>query len=490
MKHKKISIKWKIFAYLIAFVALLLMILWLFQTVYLGVFYKMIKTNELNDAMDNIQSVIDEEGLDEAVQTISERYDICILITDTLGNELYSSHVANDCLVHKMSAFELFGYCSDVSAAGGDLEFTIRKADFFEIYKEDGHENFGRFDELPNMPSDDSSSVMLVSMQQDVNGQQIVLFLNSVITPVDATVTTLRIQLIYISLILVVLSLILALFISRRVSKSIIKVNDSAKKLSKGEFDIRFSGHDYKEISELSDTLNYTANELAKTEKLQKELIANVSHDLRTPLTMITGYAEVIRDIPNESTPENLQVIIDEAKRLSLLVNDLLDISKLQSGVTELKIAKYDLTKSIKSVINRYSKLVGQDGYKLNFEYEKNVFVEADEFKIYQVIYNFISNAINFTGTDKKVKVVQKVLDDVVRVEVIDTGDGIGKKEKANVWQRYYKSDKNHKRGIVGTGLGLSIVKNILDLHGAKYGVESERGKGSCFWFELKLCKE
>lgn len=490
LKHEKISIKWKIFAYLFTFVVLLLLILWVFQTVYLGVFYKMIKMRELDDAMENVQSVMAEEDLDSAIETISERYDICIFISDKMGNELYSSHVANDCIIHKMSNYSLSDYYFQALAAGGSLEVKINETDFFDGFKEIRNEVRDRFEELPNMPVDNTASVMQVSIQTTSDGKEVVVFLNSIITPVDATVKTLRIQLIYISAILVVLSLILALFISKRVSKSIIKVNESAKKLAKGNFEVKFSGRDYKEISELSDTLNYTTMELAKTEKLQKELIANVSHDLRTPLTMITGYAEVMRDIPYESTPENLQVIIDEANRLSILVNDLLDISKLQSGVSELKIAKYDITQSIKSVINRYSKLINQDGYKLEFEYEKNVFVEADEFKIYQVIYNFINNAINYTGVDKKVTVKQKIMDDVVRVEVIDTGFGISEDEINNVWERYYKIDKEHKRSLVGSGLGLSIVKNILELHGSKFGVESVEGKGSCFWFELKLCKE
>ena len=450
----------------------------------------MIKMRELDNAMENVKSVIAEEDLSSAIQTISERYDICILVSDTIGNELYTSHVANDCIIHKMTPFDLSEYYYQAIAAGGDLEIKINETDFFSVFKGGGDKNGERFDKLPNMPLDNTSSVVKVSVQTMADGQKVVVFLNSIITPVDATVNTLRVQLVYISAILVILSLILALFISKRVSKSIIKVNDSAKKLAKGNFEVKFSGRDYKEISELSDTLNYTTSELAKTEKLQKELIANVSHDLRTPLTMITGYAEVMRDIPNESTPENLQVIIDEAKRLSILVNDLLDISKLQSGVSELKIAKYDITQSIKSVINRYSKLINQDGYKLEFEYEKNVCVEADEFKIYQVIYNFINNAINYTGSDKTVTVTQKVIGDIVRVEVKDTGEGICKKEINNVWERYYKIDKEHKRSLVGSGLGLSIVKNILELHGFEYGVESEEGKGSCFWFELKLCKE
>ena len=115
---------------------------------------------------------------------------------------------------------------------------------------------------------------------------------------------------------------------------------------------------------------------------------------------------------------------------------------------------------------------------------------DADEFKIYQVIYNLIANAINYTGEDKKVTIKQIVNDDTVRIEVVDTGKGISEDEIENVWERYYKIDKTHKRAIIGTGLGLSIVKNILDLHGAKYGVDSTLGKGSSFWFEMKVTEK
>ena len=229
--------------------------------------------------------------------------------------------------------------------------------------------------------------------------------------------------------------------------------------------------------------------ELAKTEKFQRELLANISHDLRTPLTMIIAYAEIMRDLPGENTPENVQVVIDESKRLTALVNDMLDVSKLQAGVLTLDRKEYDLTESIRSVLDRFAKLTEQDGYTIQFEYQEHVLVEADEYKINQVVYNLINNAINYTGENRTVWVRQIQLGGIVRIEVIDSGIGIEKAELPYVWERYYKVDKTHKRAVMGTGLGLSIVKNILKLHDANYGVNSEVGQGSVFWFELRVQK-
>jgi signal transduction histidine kinase len=287
---------------------------------------------------------------------------------------------------------------------------------------------------------------------------------------------------------MVLLSLVIAILLSFHISKPIIQISNTAKKISDGDLNVEFEERGYKEISELSKTLNYTVQEITKSEKLQRELIANVSHDLRTPLTMISAYSEVMRDLPGENTPENVQVIIDEAKRLTNLVNDLLDTSKLQAGVTEAKMKEYNLTAGIKSVMERYAKLVEQDGYDIEFKYEEEeVIVEADEFKIYQVLYNLVNNAINYTGEDKKVTVKQIVNGGIVRIEVTDTGEGIAPDKLDSVWDRYYKIDKTHKRAVMGTGLGLSIVKNIIKLHDGNYGVKSVVGEGSTFWFELKV---
>ena len=265
------------------------------------------------------------------------------------------------------------------------------------------------------------------------------------------------------------------------------KTNGKAVLLANGNYNVRFDSDGYREIKELNDTLTFAASELNKTEKLRQDLMANISHDLRTPLTMIRGYAELMRDIPGEATEGNIQIIIDETNRLSNLVTDILDISKLQSGVMELNREGFSITESIKGVLGRYGKLKEQEGYRIEFLYESDVWINADTIKMSQVLYNLINNAINYTGDDRRVTVRQTVNGSMVKIEVEDTGDGIDENDIRLIWDRYYKIDKNHKRPVSGTGLGLSIVKNVLELHGFEYGVDSQKGKGSVFYFEAEI---
>ena len=202
---------------------------------------------------------------------------------------------------------------------------------------------------------------------------------------------------------------------------------------------------------------------------------------------MITGYGEVMRDLPGENTPENVQIIIDEAKRLTSLVNNILDISKLESGNQELNMTCYNLTEDIASTLGRYAKLREQEGYQIQFQCDQQAWVRADEMRMGQVLYNLVNNAITYTGEDRKVLVRQIVKDGWVCVQVMDTGEGIPPDQLPLIWDRYYKGKGNHRRAVVGTGLGLSIVKGILELHHARYGVESTVGKGSIFWFQLPV---
>ena len=319
------------------------------------------------------------------------------------------------------------------------------------------------------------------------DGSECFLIVTSSITPLTNTVEIVRDQLAIVSVVFVLLAVIISLYASYRIAKPISKTNTAAKELAKKNYDVDFNARGYLEVEELNETLNYAKTELAATEKLQKELIANISHDLRTPLTMITGYGEVMRDLPGENTPENIQIIIDEATRLSTLVNDLLDLSKIQSGSIQPEKSEFCLTDSIKNIFTRYAKLKEQDGYNILFESDEDVYIFADELKISQVIYNLVNNAVNYVGEDKTVIVTQKVNGKKVLIEVTDHGDGIPPEKLEYIWDRYYKVDKEHKRGVIGTGLGLSIVKGILDSHKARYGVRSTLGKGSTFWFELDI---
>ena len=151
-----------------------------------------------------------------------------------------------------------------------------------------------------------------------------------------------------------------------------------------------------------------------------------------------------------------------------------------------MNIQRVNLTNAVYQTVERYSKFKEHNDFIINFEYEDTVYVMADEIRLLQVIYNLINNAINYTGADRTVTVTQTVENGIVKIAVTDTGEGIKEEDLPLIWDRYYKVDKIHKRAVIGTGLGLSIVKNVLLLHGSRFGVSSELKKGSTFWFEFK----
>lgn len=458
---------------------MLLIILWLFQTVFLDKFYKNIKTNNIKSASKEITSHIDKDDLEETITTLNNNNYISVRIVGEGGEDIYNERQMPDSLINKLGAEYInFFYLSTIENNGSYLKIIDKEVKPHFI------EERNSFLAPPNKGE---QSIIYTEIVKKQDGSPVMIMLNSTISPVNTTVETIKVQLIYISIILIVLSIILALFMSRKISKPIIKINNSAKSMAKGNYNIIFEGTGYLEIEELNTTLNYTAKELSKVESLRRELISNISHDLRTPLTMITGYGEVIRDIPGENTPENIQIIIDEAKYLTNLVKDILDISKIESGDSKLELTKFSLTKSIKRILERYKALTKLKGYKIEFNYDKDIFVYADEMRISQVIYNLINNAITYVGEDKKIEVNQRSNNGIVIIEVIDTGEGIDEELLPYIWDRYYRNNKAYKRASIGSGLGLSIVKGILDMHKAKYGVISNKGVGSIFWFELKI---
>lgn len=253
---------------------------------------------------------------------------------------------------------------------------------------------------------------------------------------------------------------------------------------------------EYDEIKTLTENLNTASAEISKTENLRKDLMANVSHDLKTPLTMIKAYAEMIRDLSGdnpEKREKHLRVIIDETDRLTLLVNDILNLSKIESGVAQINRTVFDFSQLLKDIISRFSLLDTTRDYNVTLETEDHIEINADQQKIEQVIYNLVNNAINYMGDDKQVIVrLYRKENNTARFEVSDHGMGIPAEQITYIWDRYYKVDhsENHKRVVKGTGLGLSIVKGVLTGHGFAFGCDSVVEKGSTFWFEFPIYKE
>ena len=482
MKRSGISIKWRIFAYFLLFAAMMLVLLWLFQTVFLDSFYKASKMGEIRACSNAISVNADNEEIQTLVERMAQRYEVCIRVISRDGRDVAQADILPGCIIHKLPMEELMRMFDKTQAAGGQwLDRFSREGFFNNRYNDDHYEG--------NVPPKDGGMMESIVYAQTtlIDGQPALILLNTTLSPVTATVQTLRRQLVYITVILVVMALGLAFIIGRRVYRPIVEINEAAKGLAYGKYHLDLRSGAYREIIQLNDTLNQAAEELGKVERLRNELIANISHDLRTPLTMITAYAEGMRDLPGENTPENVQVIIDEANRLTTLVNDVLDLSKLQGGAMSMDPQPYNLTSSVTDTLSRYQKLTEQKGYTLNFRHGEDAWVNADQVKIEQVLYNLINNAITYTGADKTVIVDQRIQDGWVTIRVTDTGEGVPEEDVPYIWDRYYKSSQAHRRAEVGTGLGLSIVRSILELHGARFGVESPPGKGASFWFALPL---
>jgi signal transduction histidine kinase len=436
-----LKLKWKIFGFLLGFCTLLLGILWLFQTVFLTDMYKFIRRQELIRIIAEVESQLEKDFEYEDLVTLFRRIEIENDITVSLTNDFIMPPV----------------YYSDQRGGRGNVrqEYIIEEKE--------------------------------ITFQ---NGESVRLTFHAVIVPVDATVSTLRLQLYFITAAMIVLAVLLAIVIAKHVSKPIEEINKNAKILSKGDYDVRFNGSGFLEISELSDTLNTAASELSKVENLRRKLMANISQDLRTPLALIYGYAELMNDFPEEITAEQTRMIMGETKRLSTLVDDVFDVSRLETGNMTLNPSRFNLTESISGVIERNAKLLEKDRYLFNFEHEGEVYVNADEVKIMRAFYNLLVNAVNYSGEDKTVTVRQIISRDSVRIVVADNGEGIPPADLPYIWDRYYKVAQNHKRAVTGSGLGLSIVKKIVDLHGGSYGARSDVGRGSLFWFEIPTARQ
>lgn len=499
----RISISWKLFVYLSLFILFILLVVWIMQIGLLDYFYGQSKQKELDRADQGIIQAIRENPaeLPKTVKDCAADYLLCVRVFRVDGgtaHQLASAEVSDDCLIHRISDKYLTFLYNEAVAGRGLYTKRISPEILYltnpdamagwsdEFPRRDPDNILGR---LPEVNLERSTNMVHVRVISGDMGESYIIMLNSELEPLNATVETLKTQFWVIAMILLWSALFLAILISRIMAAPIKKMNRAAKLLAKGNYDADFSVGGYREAVELSKSLTHASEQLAGTDRLQKELIANISHDLRTPLTMIIGYSEVMRDLPGENTPENVQVIIDETERLAQLVNDLLDLSKIRAGSRAPKMEVFNLTELVEATMLRYEKLTEKDGYRIEYESDASVDILADRTMLLQVIYNLINNAINYTGEDKHVRVTQKLNADStrVRVSVTDNGVGIAPDQIPLIWDRYYKIDKVHRRAMIGTGLGLSIVKQILEAHSTTYGVESKLGEGSTFWFEMRV---
>ncbi len=311
-----------------------------------------------------------------------------------------------------------------------------------------------------------------------------------------------------VGVIVTILGSFIMFMISRRFTRPILVLESIAKKMSDLDFDVKYEVNTKDEIGRLGTSINSLSEKLQATitelkianielqsdnerktqiDEMRKEFLSNVTHELKTPIALIQGYAEGLKENVNddaESRDFYCEVIIDEAMKMNNMVKKLLSLNQLEFGNTLLDITRFDIIAVIKSVLSSTDILMKQKGILVHFEETEPCYVWADEYMIEEVITNYVSNAINHVSGPKiiEIKIVQK--DDVIRVAVFNTGELIPEEELEKIWVKFYKIDKARTREYGGNGIGLSIVKAIMNSHNRDCGCEN-RANGVEFWFEL-----
>ncbi|MBS5806327.1 MAG: HAMP domain-containing histidine kinase [Firmicutes bacterium] len=457
---KKTSIQAKTLFFLLTYNIVIILLLWVCQIKILDIYYEKEQVDNMNNIVKSLNST-DSSNLTSTIQDIAYENDVCIVLSDDISVVGAYNINMNGCIL------------KNNNSKVRELMYNFVNSDeTFKSYKfinEDKH-----------------ISALLYGIKLDNK----TAFIYSNLEDISDFTILIKQQLMYVCIIGIFIAIIISIFLSSKITEPITKITKKAKKLGSGDTEVTFEESGIKEIDELSEALTQAQMEMVKTDELRRDLMANVSHDLKTPLTMIKAYAEMIRDISykdHDKMNEHLGIIVDETDRLTVLVNDILDLSRMQSNADTLSIETFDLADNIKTIVNRYQIIKETEKYIINVEMPESIKIKADKKKINQVIYNLINNAINYTGKDKTVTVRVTKHKKYYLVEIIDTGKGIKESEIPYIWNKYYKNDKNHQRNVVSTGLGLSIVKEILELHGYEYGVKSVLKKGSTFYFKIKI---
>ncbi len=330
--------------------------------------------------------------------------------------------------------------------------------------------------------------------EMDVNVEATaVVLLNRPLADISDNVHSVQLILIVIFLLLAVGVGLAIWAISNNMIQSIHQMRDVSAAISKGDFFEKVEVHSHDEIGELAASFNAMAEELARADETQKEFIGNISHDFRSPLTSIRGFAEAMLDdiVPPEQHKKYLQIIYDETNRLNKLANDMLLLNKMESGQEELQIHRFDINEMIVSLSLSFEQRIEEKGLDMQFRFlQDHLFVMADEDKIERVIYNLIDNAIKFTEKGDSITVETSIVNKKAYITVTDTGIGMDEETQKHIFERFRKGDKSRGLNKTGMGLGLAIVKQIILNHGEEILCRSREGQGTSFEFTLPLANQ
>ncbi|WP_366923330.1 cell wall metabolism sensor histidine kinase WalK [Metallumcola ferriviriculae] len=314
------------------------------------------------------------------------------------------------------------------------------------------------------------------------------IFLHSPIYGIESTLQQVNRLILIAAIITSIFAVLIGYFMSRRISSPLQEISHAALQMADGDFNKQVTVNSEDEIGRLAESFNYMAQQLQQLEDMRREFIANVSHELRSPLTSIKGFVSGMLDgtINGSDQHRYLQIVSSETNRLSRLVNDLLDLARIEAGKVELSWQRVELNRLLRGVILKFIPRVEEKQLEVSLDTkEDEVWVTTDPDRLEQIIVNLLDNALRFTPSGKSITVAVESKAEKILISVEDEGTGIPPEQLKDIWERFHKADKARTRSKGGTGLGLAIVKKLVQAMDETITVESEQGQGSRFTFTV-----
>lgn len=453
------------------------------QSLFFGEFYMNKKKNDIQKGIQDFRTsynkIEDEQKVTELIRDFEESHNAKMVILDSSGNLKYIT-----------KSYSEKADVARVKAVNEVIrDWTINSNTFMQM----------RSENKPVTIVTEKRSIEtrnIISAIPD-NDKHEIIFAISSLQPVNEASSVIREFYLYFYIGAIIFIIILSLFYSNMISKPLLKLNEAASNMADLDFSKKCNIVREDEIGNLANTLNFLSENLNKAlsslkeantkleedierervlEKMRKEFVAAVSHELKTPISLIGGYTEGLKDgvFQGDEKDYYLDVILDESRKMGNLVSDMLDLSQLESGNFKLIKEEFNIDELISSTLKKFSTLINEKNIELQLNLIHKIRVNADWTRIEQVITNFITNAIRHTQDNGFIKVAMEEKENSeVMIYVENSGGHIPDEEIDKIWENFYKIDKSRNRKLGGTGIGLAIVKNILMLHGYKYGVEN-----------------
>ena len=489
-KKQKTSLTWQLILTMVVIVAGTVAMCWFFNTTFLEKYYIFHKEKELKSSFDQVRLICEKQGdsSDDAYvqfERICANGNINMLIADQDRNLIWSSYSSAQRFQMQMEDWLYGSDRSRVQVLSSGKDYTLLRQTDERLQSE-----------------------YLVLLGTLKNGNN--LYMRAAVESIRESASITNQFFVMVSMGAIILSVILIIVLSKGISHPIHALSDIARRMTQLDFDAKYIPvrHVSREIDELGNSMNELSETLEETiselktanvslqqdiekkeqiDEMRKEFLSNVSHELKTPLALIQGYAEGLQEgmgEEKESRDYYCDVIVDEANKMNKMVKQLLTLSSLESGNDKLVMDRFNLTELVRGVVNASKILLEQNEIQVDFDAQTPVYVWADEFKIEQVVTNYLSNAIHHIDGEKKIIIKMLPENNIVRVSVFNTGTPIPEDAIPNLWTKFYKVDKARTRAYGGTGIGLSIVKAIMDAHNQQYGVKNWEN-GVEFWFTL-----